>query len=1087
MNQYFSILYHSLLYTKSNDIFNIFEITSQITLKIITIIFLLLFAEIVHAQPYYFKHYQVENGLSNNSVFASVQDDMGFMWFGTKDGLNRFDGYSFKTYRHDPADPTSLGNDKIYSLLSDKTAGLWVGTDLGLYKYNPEKETFHPVKETLQIGIRSINIDNKGNLWLLSNGKMYRYNPAKEDFLPVPVNDAFEVCSVYCQSNGEILVSSAEGKIAIYEPQSRSFRTRYQMNKKGRASIGWISAFKETTDHQLLLGSNSQGLKLYNPKTGVLKDVIILNKDKTHIFVRDICARNADEFWIGTESGLYIYNHKTGSVSHLQKQYSNPYTLSDNAIYSVCTDRDGGMWMGTYFGGTNYYATPSSIFTKYFPEQQQHAISGSDIREICKDKNGNFWIGTEDAGLNKLDPKTGRFTSFFPTGNKTTIAHSNVHGLVIDGDRLWIGTFEHGLDVMDINTGLVLKHYGAGKGSSLRSSFVLSIFKTKAGDILLATTVGLYRYNRKKDDFDAIPGIPFYFFNNIMEDSEGNIWAGTYDRGLFRFRLGIPRYDNFTHQHGDKNSLSNNTINGIFEDSKKNIWIVTDGGGLSLLDKKKLNFKSYNASNGFPSNFLFRILEDPDHKLWISSTRGLIRFNPKTGDVKTYTKADGLLTDQFNYNSSYKDTDGRMYFGSLKGMVSFYPEQLNTSSKTAAIFLTGFQIDNAESSDPAADKILDKSVLYTDQITLKHNQSSFSMDFAGLSYASPETTEYAYKMTGLYNSWVYLKTNRKVYFTKLAPGTYTFQAKAMVSGSKVWSKNNIQLRITILPPFWKTSLAYALYSILFLGVVTVLILQYHKRTDLKNKRRMKLFEHQKEKEIYQAKIEFFTNVAHEIRTPLTLIKGPMEKIMKHSKEVPLIEKNLKTMNRNTDRLLNLTNQLLDFRKTEVQGYSLNFVKVNISELIEDVRLQFQDAAESKQISFETVLPSGPFFAYVDTEALYKIMSNLVDNAIKYGKSKVMVVLSVNEEEDKFSIQTINDGLKIAPEIKHKIFEPFFRSRETEMQRGTGIGLSISRSLAELHQGDLYLEEIDAECNIFTATFPIHQAMEFNLDGKWKKR
>ena len=1056
-------------------------------LKITIFIFFLLFAKILYAQPYYFKHYQVENGLSNNSVFASVQDDKGFMWFGTKDGLNRFDGYSFKTYRHDPADPESLGNDKIYSLLSDKTAGLWIGTDLGLYKYHPEKETFSVVKETLHIGIRSIHIDKMGNLWLLSNSKVYRYNPVKKEFSPVNIADSFDVGSIYCQSDGAILITSPDGRIAIYNPGSKSFETRYRMNKKGSVNIGWVPVFLETKDHQLLLGSSTQGIKLFNPKTNVLKDVITQNKDKTHIYVRAMQAINEDEFWIGTESGLYIYNHQNGSISHQQKQYSNPYTLSDNAIYSVCRDRDGGMWMGTYFGGTNYYAPSSSIFSKYFPRQQQNSISGSDVREICKDKNGNFWIGTEDAGLNKLDPKTGRFTSFFPTGNKSTIAHSNIHGLVIDDNHLWIGTFEHGLDVMDIHTGLVIKHYGPGKGSSLRSSFVLSLFKTRAGDILLATTIGLYKYNRKKDDFDAIPGIPFYFFNNILEDSEGNVWAGTYDKGLIRFRPGENSYVNFTNEQGNKNSLSSNTINGIFEDSKKNIWVVTDGGGLSLLDKKKSTFKSYNTNDGLPSNFLFRILEDHDHKLWISSTRGLFRFDPQKAEVKTYTRADGLLTDQFNYNSSYKDTDGRMYFGSLKGMVSFLPEQLNTTSKTAAIFLTGFQIDNTESTDPAAGKILSKSVLYTDQITLKHNQSSFSIDFAGLSYASPVTTEYAYKMTGLYNSWEYLKTNRKVYFTKLAPGTYVFEAKAMINGSKEWSKNNIKLRIIILPPFWKTSLAYALYSILFLGIVTAVILQYHKRTDLKNKRRMKLFEHQKEKEIYQAKIEFFTNVAHEIRTPLTLIKGPMEKIMKLSKEVPLIEKNLKTMNRNTDRLLNLTNQLLDFRKTEVQGYSLNFVKVDVSELIGDIKMQFQDAAESKNINFETLLPSVHFFAYVDTEALYKIMSNLVDNAIKYGKSKVKIVLSINPEEDQFSIQVFNDGLKIAPEIKNKIFEPFFRARETEMQRGTGIGLSISRSLAELHQGRLYLEESGPEGNVFVAVFPIHQAMEFNLDGKWKKR
>lgn len=307
---------------------------------------MLLFAEILHAQPYYFKHYQVENGLSNNSVFAGVQDDKGFMWFGTKDGLNRFDGYSFKTYRHDPADPTSLGNDKIYSLFSDKTVGLWVGTDLGLYKYNPEKETFSAVKETLHIGIRSIHADKKGNLWLLSNSKPYRYNPTKNEFSAIKIEDSFEVGSIYCHSNGEVLITSPDGRIAIYNPQSRSFQTRYQMNKKGAVNIGWIPVFTETKDQQLLLGSSSQGIKLFNPKTNELKDIITQNKDKTHIYVRDMQARNEDEFWIGTESGLYIYNHKNGSISHQQKNTATHIQFQTMPfIQSLKTEMEACGWV----------------------------------------------------------------------------------------------------------------------------------------------------------------------------------------------------------------------------------------------------------------------------------------------------------------------------------------------------------------------------------------------------------------------------------------------------------------------------------------------------------------------------------------------------------------------------------------------------------------------------------------------------------------------------------------------------------------------------------------------------------------------
>ncbi|MET3114569.1 ligand-binding sensor domain-containing protein/signal transduction histidine kinase [Pedobacter sp. CG_S7] len=1038
----------------------------------------------LQAQPYYFKHYQVENGLSNNSVFANVQDQSGFMWFGTKDGLNRFDGYSFKTYRHDPANPGSIGSDKIHALLSDKIAGFWVGTDKGLYKFNQVKETFTPVKETLDMAINNMLIDQEGNIWILSWGKVFTYNTSRKIFSIVHLEDLFIATSIYCRQNGEILITSNDATIAIYNKLSKSFETLYWLDKKNKGNVGMVSTIIETNDQQLLIGTTNNGIKLFNMKTKVIKDIITQNKDKTNIFVRDMQAFNDQEYWFGTESGLYIYNHINGKITHLEKQYSDPYTLSDNAIYALCKDKDGGIWMGTYFGGINYYSTQSSVFTKFFP--QQNSISGSAVREICKDKNGTFWIGTEDAGLNKMDSKTGNFIALYPNGTKYSIAHSNIHGLLADGNKLWISTFEHGIDIMDINTNIIKKHYQAGKGNSLRSNFVLNLHKTKGGEILVATTSGLYLYNRKKDDFDAIPNLPFYFFNNILEDSDGTIWAGTYGNGLFSFRLREGTYKHYNYNEKDKSSLANNTVNCIFEDSRKNIWVATDGGGFSLFNKEKSTFKSFTVKNGLPSNFVFRIEEDNDYKLWLSSTKGLIRFDPKDKTVKVYTKADGLLSDQFNYNSSFRDTDGRMFFGSLNGLISFQPEQLHTTSKTAPIFLTGFQIDNTEINDKKEDSKLIRSILYTNQVTLNHNQSSFSIDFAALNYNSPETTAYAYKMSGLYNNWSYLKSNRKVYFTKITPGDYVFEVKSMISGSKEWSKNNIKLRITVLPPVWKTTFAYLCYTLIILAFITILILRYRKKMKINNKRRMEIFEHKKEKEIYQAKIEFFTNIAHEIRTPLTLIKGPMEKLIKYAKEVPPIEKNLKIMNRNTERLLALTNQLLDFRKTEIKGFSLNFVKANVSDLLQDVALQFHDAAEQNNISYETILPAEKLFAYVDAEAFYKIISNLVDNAIKYSKLHVKVILSINESQDQFSIRIINDGRKIASELKDKIFVPFFRAKEAEITQGTGIGLSISRSLTELHKGHLYLEKSDSDNNVFVASFPIHQIMEFNLKGKWKK-
>lgn len=1057
-------------------------------MKNLSLLIILLFsAGYLYAQPYYFKHYQVENGLSNNTVFCSIQDSRGFMWFGTKDGLNRFDGYSFKTYRHDPANPRSIGNDLIFAMYTDKHQTLWVGTNNGVYRYNPIYESFEQIKETKGMRINDIGSDSQGNLWIISLFRIYSYNIDTKTFYHFKNEAKFEATSVSRLSDGSSWFCTMQGTIEQYKPLTKTFESHYVLKPENKEETGCISRLAETENGKLIIGTTNHGIKLYDPKTRQLKELLTLNQDKTPIFVRDIRSFSHDEFWIGTESGVYVYNSRSGKIAHLQKQYSNAYSLSDNAVYTLCRDKEGGIWTGTYFGGINYYSGLYSIFTKYFPQKENNSISGSDVREICRDKDGNFWIGTEDAGLNQLNPKTGVFKNFLPDGGKQSIAYSNIHGLLVDGGNLWIGTFEHGLDIMDIKSGKIIKHYTAGKGNSLRTNFIVTFCKTRSGEIIVATIAGIYKYNRKTDDFDAIPGLPFAFFYTVIEDHEGTIWVGSFNDGLFSFHPGKKGFKNYRHDDKVPGSLSSNTINGLFQDSKKKIWIATDGGGLCRLDTHTGKFKRYTVKNGLPSNYIFRIEEDNDQKLWISSTKGLIRFDPGNESMKIYSRSNGLLTDQFNYSSSYKDADGRLYFGSVKGLISFRPSQLYTTSYIAPVFITGFQIDNTEIPVQQKHSFLKKSVLYTDTITLNNSQSSFSIDFAALSFFSPEMTEYAYRMNGLYKDWEYLKTNRKVYFTKLSPGDYLFEAKALVNGSDEWSQKNVRMLIRVLPPFWKSTVAYICYAALLISIVSWLISGYHNRQERKNQRRMEVFENEKEKEIYHAKIEFFTNVAHEIRTPLTLIKGPMEKLMKQSKEIPAIEKNLKIMDRSTERLFTLTNQLLDFRKTETSGFSLNFVKANISEIIREISIDFQDAAEERNIGFKTLLPDKPFFAYVDIEAFHKIMSNLTDNALKYGKTKVIISLvAAADTDDAFYIRVMNDGKLIPDELAEKIFEPFYRARATEIKPGTGIGLSISRSLAELHQGSLTMEKTNTNLNIFIVRLPVHQLIEFNLNGQWKK-
>lgn len=1056
--------------------------------KLIILVFFLFTTEMLSAQPYYFRRFQVENGLSNNTVFCSTQDRSGFMWFGTKDGLNRFDGYQFRTYRHDTDVPGSIGNDLVYALHYDASGQLWVGTNQGVYLYQPQTESFKLVKGTENLRINDLGTDRNGNLWIISLFRMHIYNTHSQKLFSFGDKVHFDATSVSRMNDGSMWISTMQGTIEKFDPLSEKFESHYVLNRTKSRESSWVTKTLDAGNGKLLIGTANQGLKIFDLRTQSTQDILTFNTDQTSIYVRDLARTDSHEFWIASESGIYVYNIQNNAITQLKKQYSDSYSLSDNAIYTVFRDREHGIWAGSFFGGVNYYSDQNALFTKFFPKKDSNSISGSDVREICKDANGNLWIGTEDAGLNLQNAKTGAFSNFLPDGKNTSIAYSNIHGLLIDGNKLWIGTFEHGLDILDVRSKKVIKHYSAGKGNALRTNFIVTFCKTSKGEILVATIAGLYLYNAKTDDFELVKGLPAAFFQVITEDRKGNIWAGTFNDGVFKFRLGERKINQFKYNPANPNSIGHNTINGIFEDSSNNIWISTDGGGLNLYKKQLEQFERVTKKDGLPSNFLFKMLEDDEHMIWVGTTRGLVQFDPKTRAVKTFSKANGLLTDQFNYNSGFKDTDGRMYFGSVRGLISFHPSDFKNFTAIAPVKLTGFQVNNEESIIAAKNSILQKSIIYTDKVTLDDENSSFSLDFAALSYISPDMTQYAYRMTGLNNNWVFLKSNRKVYFTKLAAGNYIFEVKALLNGTNKWSTDNARIHITILPPFYRSNLAYFLYFLCAAVLVIYLVSMYHRRIMLKNKRRMELFENKKEKEVYQAKIEFFTNIAHEIRTPLTLIKGPMEKVIGQAASVPYIEKNLRIMDRNTDRLLNLTNQLLDFRKTEVRGFSLSFVKGNISEILQEIFLIFQPLAEEKNIKFSIQIPPDAVFAYIDTEAFYKIMSNLIDNAIKYGQNKVCVQLSLpSGDADLFRITVLNDGPLIPEELRIKIFEPFFRASEKQIKQGTGIGLSIAKSLAELHNGQLYAGESDEKYNSFILELPVHQLIEFNLKGKWKKQ
>ncbi|MDQ0638740.1 signal transduction histidine kinase/ligand-binding sensor domain-containing protein [Pedobacter sp. W3I1] len=1036
-------------------------------------------------QSYYFKQYQADDGLAHNSVHAIIQDKNGFIWIGTRGGLNRFDGYTFKTLKNEKSKFGNIGNNIIISLIEDKKGMLWVGTGRGIVKYNPYNEIFTPLEQAPQNYISHIIIDHHNDLYFLANNQLHKYIQNSNKV----VNLKISASCIAVDSRSNILLGNDDGQLITYHPENGSKDSVRIISREVPVNLRSISKIFPAAGNTLLIGCFKQGLKSYDTKSGLIKSLILRNSDNTDIYVRDITAGENQEYWIATEFGIYIYDLVNNTCKNLRKKAGDPYSLPDNAVYTVCKDNDGGMWAGTYFGGLGYYSKRNARFEKYYPLLGSNSISGNAIREICPDEKGSLWIGTEDAGINKLNLKTGIFTNYTAKGKKGDVSYPNIHGLFAFNNQLFIGPFLHGLEIMDIKRGIITDRFKTiVEKNEATSDFVLSIYVSRDGTIYVGTGYntrsGLFVFNQDARTFKRIEQIPNSSVYDIYEDSFGYIWTGSLTRGAFYYHPKTGKHGNisFGDQTKDK-TISQFAVCGIMEDSNHAMWFTTQGSGLIRLSPDRKVIKKFNTENGLPTNILFRALEDNSKCLWISSFKGMICLDLRTEKIKIYTKSNGLIADQFNFSSAYKDPNGRMYFGSVRGMISFNPKDFEQKDTAPPTFITGFQINNKEVLPNIENSPLSKSISYTDTIVVAHDQNNFSIEFATLNYSSPEVTRYEYVMKGVDQATTYLNNNRKAYFTDLSPGSYTFLVRAK-SNVGSWTGKECRLFIKILPPFWKSITAYICYLLMIATGLFLAIRYYHRYIERKNLNKLQLFEHEKEKEIYQAKIEFFTNIAHEIQTPLTLILGPVEMMLEEAKEQPL-KSSLLMVEKNANRLAKLTNQLLDFRKTEMHQFGLNFVNTDINNLLKEQINAFEQEAQKSNISLDLELPKTHIIAFADREALIKIFNNLISNAIKYGTNKVNVRLSTaGETEGRFNVTFANDGKGIPQQYRAQIFEPFFRLYGKD-KPGTGIGLSLAKSLAELHNGSLMLLEGDADKVVFELILPIHQKFEFKLSS-WKK-
>lgn len=1056
----------------------------------------LIYCQIVcHAQVadehYYFKNLSVQNGLSQNTVNAILQDKQGFMWIGTKDGLNRYDGLSFRKFKHDSRSEHSIGNNFITALYEDAKGNIWIGTDVGLYIYYPELDTFRHFTELsventkIEHTVTSISGDDQGCVWLAVESQgLFCYNLETEQLLNHTLNN-FPLISTNVQSfvfdNSGTLWIGCYGNGLFYSKDRLKTLHPYLSpvdNKETYANDVVIDIVKGAYNC-LYIGSLKNGVKELNLTSNKLHDLLSIDENQEAVFCRKLLVASDNELWIGAESGLYIYNLRMNKYVHLRSSINDPYSLSDNAIYSLCKDREGGIWIGSYFGGVNYYPRFYTYFEKYYPKSTDNGLHGKRVREFCQDNQGILWIGTEDGGLNRFNPKTKTFSFFAPSH-----AFTNVHGLCMDGNNLWVGTFSKGVKVVDTRTGTIVKSYQkTDSPRSLIDNSIFAICKTATGDIYLGTLFGLLRYNKQTDDFDRIPELNGKFVYDIKEDSGGNLWLATYANGAWCYNVNEKKWKNYLHDDNNPKSLPYDKVLSIFEDSHRRIWLTTQGGGFCLFHPDTETFSCYNSSDGLPNDVVYQIVEDKEGFLWLTTNNGLVCFHPATKEMKVYTTANGLLGDQFNYRSSFEMEDGMIYLGSIDGFIAFDPKSFSENKWLPSVVITDFLLFGKEVYAGEPNSPLKKSITYSDELVLQSNQNSFSFRVAALDFQAPKMNRVMYMLDGFDSDWLPLGESPIVTYSNLRYGDYVFRVKVSNSDG-VWNDDEVSLEVHILPPFYLSVWAYCIYVLLIIGCSVYAVLYFKRRSNSKHRRQMEKFEQEKEREVYHAKIDFFTNVAHEIRTPLTLIKGPLENIILKKQVDAETREDLNVMKQNTERLLNLTNQLLDFRKTETQGFRLNFAKCNITEVLKETHLRFTSLAKQKGLEFTLQVPDTEFYAHVNREAFTKIISNLLNNAVKYAEHYIHISLELPETEESnvFRIRTVNDGVIIPDEMKEEIFKPFVRFKEKEdgkVTTGTGIGLALSRSLAELHQGTLVMGEGE-ENNTFCLTLPIVQDMTISL-------
>jgi two-component system sensor histidine kinase ChiS len=1086
----------------------------NINIKIVSAIVVLCSLSFAQKRDIQFEHLSIDDGLSANTVLAILQDSRGFLWIGTYDGLNRYDGYKFIVYKNSTEDTTSISDNKIRAICEDKNGDLWIGTWAGgLNKFIRDKEKFkhyryNPANPSgiSSDGVLSLCFDEAGNLWISTEGSGLDYfNPENETFVHYKHNpdDPNSISgntsySVYVDKKGILWCGTDRNGLNKFVKGINKFEV-YKNSPDDPESISGnvIATICEDYLGNLWIGTRDAGLNRLNPSDGKFTRYKYDPENPNGISDSDVWVVYEDSdnlLWIGNFSGgLNLFNRANETFTSYKKDYYDPKSLNDDGIFSIYEDRTGIMWFGTWNGGLNKYDKLKEKFITYYHDpNNSNSLSDDGVFSIYKDKQGILWVGTDAGGLNRIDEKNNKFTHYnHNPDDPSSIAGDYVSSICEDKEGfLWISNDEAGLNRLDRRTNK-FQHYKhvPDDPNSISNNAISQVFCDSHGDLWIGTSgSGMDRLKRKSNTFlhyQNDPENPKSISSKMVycfyEDKSWNLWIGTNGGGLMMYNRNS---DDFTHYKYDpKNpigSLSSNIISSICQDENGILWIGTGGGGLNRFNKSKKRFEHYKEKDGLANDLVYGVLNDGNGNLWISTGKGISKFNIKNKSFRNYDSKDGLQGNDFNQWASFKSSNGEMYFGGVNGFNVINPDLIKENPYPPKIAITDFQVLHKNVSigyDSLWERtILEKSITETNLIELNHDDNIISFELTALDFHSPSKNKYAYFLEGFDKNWIHADANhRNITYTNLDPGEYTLKVKGSNSDG-VWNETGTSLKIIINSPWWATWWSYILYGFVFTLIFTGSTRFYLNRQRLRHQLQLEHEHAKKLEEIDQMKSSFYANISHEFRTPLMLILGPAEKLLSkitdddHRKQAGLIKGN-------ANKLLNLINQLLDLSKIEAGKLKLQASSGNIAQFIKGIVMEFEPIAEQKDITLKISLEKEEIVAYFDRDKLEKIILNVMSNAVKFTPKGGTISVNLKLINHSLEIIVRDTGIGIPKSKLPNIFDRFYQvdGSHTREYEGTGIGLALTKELVELHKGQIFIDSEESKWTEVNIYFPLGKA------------